>query len=417
MIRVRITTQSRTPMVPALTTRSATRQISAFSGRQSSRRQGATLSEVLVALLIMAIGVISLASLFPIAVLKTAKASQLTTAADMSYNARTWTSLFPHIIQDPDPTDSNNDGAPFNDVGYLPTAYLFDPLALIPGRPVAMPAAVGLLPRYGGGFNGSAAAADRICSNLDSWTMLHEGSVTSINGARTQVQVNNLNLIQGLQWPGANAMRVHLFYNGGKSSHTRMVTSATAGSATLDLSEDANSNGTLDPGEDQNGNGGLDLHTLPAGMTYETARIESRERRFSWLLTLTSDGFIAGSPTQNVLVKVVVYFGRGFSQEEERIYGTPPPGVTVPVLNLAPGSSAVLQEGSKTFTVTWPAGEQPYLKRGGWILDAQAGNWYQVENYSDPALTGGTSSVVTLVTPIQDSSTLVMFPRGVVEVF
>jgi Tfp pilus assembly protein PilV len=97
-------------------------------------RNGSTLSEVLVALLIMAIGVISLASLFPISVLKTAKATQLTTAADICYNARSWCEMYPYIITDPDPNDSNRDSILFNDEGYLPASYLFDPMALAADR-------------------------------------------------------------------------------------------------------------------------------------------------------------------------------------------------------------------------------------------------------------------------------------------
>lgn len=47
---------------------------------------GSTLSEILVALLVMSIGVISVATLFPISVLRTVQATQLTQAAQLRYN-------------------------------------------------------------------------------------------------------------------------------------------------------------------------------------------------------------------------------------------------------------------------------------------------------------------------------------------
>lgn len=52
----------------------------------SKASAGSTLSEILVALLVMSIGVISVATLFPISVLRTAQATQLTQAAQLRYN-------------------------------------------------------------------------------------------------------------------------------------------------------------------------------------------------------------------------------------------------------------------------------------------------------------------------------------------
>ena len=50
-------------------------------------RTGTTLSEVLVSMLIMSIGVVSLAALFPISVLRTAQATQLTHSVFLRNNA------------------------------------------------------------------------------------------------------------------------------------------------------------------------------------------------------------------------------------------------------------------------------------------------------------------------------------------
>lgn len=393
-------------------------------------RGGATLTEALVALGIMAIGVISLASLFPIAVLKTAKANQLTISTDIRYNAEAMIKVFPWIIADPNPADTGPfgvpDGIPFNDYDFSSgRPFLFDPHGCVglfgpavvpPERPVTLPAAVGFLPRYPGGFNG-LAAADSICSGPDTWVLIHDSAVTGITTANTRMDVSDLANVQ-LIWPGPNQMRVQIFYNGGKSSLTRSVTGI-VGSNTLVFSEDVNGNGSLDAGEDQNQNQVLDTHALPAGITYESARLEARERRYTWLLTVrpqdTGASFTGGLGAKPSFdVHVVVYFGRGFSLQEEQVYGTVPAGVPA-ISNGVAGSAVTLNEGNRLFTVTWPAGETPFLKRGGWILDAANGYWYQIENYTDP--TNVTSSTITLSSTILETSTLVVFPRGVADVF
>jgi hypothetical protein len=50
------------------------------------QRRGSSLAEVLVALLVMSIGVVSVASLFPISVLRTVQATQLTNSAQLKYD-------------------------------------------------------------------------------------------------------------------------------------------------------------------------------------------------------------------------------------------------------------------------------------------------------------------------------------------
>lgn len=54
--------------------------------RMRSKRRGVTLSEVLVSLLVMSIGVVAVATLFPLSVLRTIQATQLTNAAQLRYN-------------------------------------------------------------------------------------------------------------------------------------------------------------------------------------------------------------------------------------------------------------------------------------------------------------------------------------------
>lgn len=379
-------------------------------------RSGATLTEALVALMVMAIGVISLASLFPIAVLKTARANQLTAATDLRYNAESMMKLYPWIFSDPNPADTGPngipDGLPFNDYDFAAGgAFLFDPQGLVAdvSRPTAGIPTIGLLPKYAGGFNGSMAAADAITASPDSWKVQHEGPILS--NTATQLDLADLTASQ------FGTQRVHIYYNGGKSSFVRNVTKISG--TTITWSEDfITSNSTLDPGEDQNQNGVLDLHPLPAGITYESAKLETRERRYTWLLTVRPQdvgasftGGLGAKPSFDVTV--VVFFGRGFSLESEQVYGTLP--ATVPAVpNLSPGSTASMPQGSQFFTVSWATGFDPQLKRGGYVLDAQNGYWYQIENYTDPTVG---SSTIKLTTNILETSTLVAFPKAVVDVF
>lgn len=65
-------------------------------------RRGVTLTEVLMSLMIMAIGVTSVISLFPIATLRSAQATKLTNAALLKYNVETLLQMRPELIFDPD---------------------------------------------------------------------------------------------------------------------------------------------------------------------------------------------------------------------------------------------------------------------------------------------------------------------------
>lgn len=68
------------PVIPAVQSR--------YAGRRPQKRRGATLVEVLMALLVMAIGVTSIFTLFPLSILRTIKASQLTNSKLVFENAR-----------------------------------------------------------------------------------------------------------------------------------------------------------------------------------------------------------------------------------------------------------------------------------------------------------------------------------------
>lgn len=89
------------------------------------QRSGATLTEVLMAMMIMAIGVSMVMSLFPISVLRTLQATQLTNATILSQNVKTLLEMDSNIAFDPDynnnsleHTTSGNQNYIVDPVGY-----------------------------------------------------------------------------------------------------------------------------------------------------------------------------------------------------------------------------------------------------------------------------------------------------------
>lgn len=69
-----------------------------YASHTSRARRGVTLSEVLVSTLVMSIGVVALATLFPISVLRSIQASQLTNAANLRYNAEAQVRTVPELV-------------------------------------------------------------------------------------------------------------------------------------------------------------------------------------------------------------------------------------------------------------------------------------------------------------------------------
>ena len=64
--------------------------------------RGVTLTEVLISLMILSLGVVMVMSLFPAAVLKTLQANQITNAAILSYNVDALLAQYPELVFDPD---------------------------------------------------------------------------------------------------------------------------------------------------------------------------------------------------------------------------------------------------------------------------------------------------------------------------
>lgn len=422
-----------------------------------SIRSGSTLTEVLVALMIMSIGLVSLATLFPLATLRAVKASQLTHATDLRYNAETLLEMYPKLISDPDldnnvntlnlPIDyTNNNGAlgrPGNSLATVPIApyrlWVIDPVGWIAADEPSLRNNVNFRDSFGQDLQGNpwthvqrfpfgrinSGLADAFAGQPDAYSTLFEGKVTSLNSVPASVVGATQAVVPG---SGAQSLplgsRLVLLGVDGKSIQTRILTKIDATANTLWWTEDLNTNDSLDNGEDFNGNGGLDHSPLPLTFQPLTLRVEIPERRYSWLLTVRrgSSGLAE--------VDVVVFFSRSLSIDpadprgDEKVYPVRGYNPTTRAIDTNRGFFA----GSAYVNVDYsgaPGAAKPAFKKGGWIFDAGNARWYRIVDVTDNP--SANNAVIRFDPPATVSSprdnngnplgNRAMFPRGVVDVF
>ena len=363
---------------------------------QHQIRRGSTLTEVLIALLIMSIGLVSLAVLFPMSVLRSIKASQLTNATDARYNAESALDQFPMIVRDPDGTTitsgTNFDGTQYTipDIHHWDgpnVYYVFDPLgyAILSNENAPLANNFGnvggmaspLLPRCHGTWS-TQQAADGLVTLPDSWVLQYEGIGTSLNA--TQVTLTGLGAT-GFTIPtlpgGAPAgstpptTRAVLFSGDGAASQSRILTHLNTDTISW--------------------NDSLPASFLANVSGIGKVRIEFQERRYSWLLTVRKDG--AGGAD----VSVVVFFQRRFDPAiDEALYGA----------TFTVGSTSVIN-------VTFPPNSN--LKTGSYIFDVNNCFWYRISNVNVG------SKTITLDVPANLSSPAgggaAMYPRNIVDVY
>jgi hypothetical protein len=221
-----------------------------------------------------------------------------------------------------------------------------------------------------------------------------------------------------------------MFSADGLSSQIRNVTAlvplANGTGSTVIWTEDtdgagpiANTAAGLDPRDiNFNGNRVLDHYPLPLSFVNSgigAVRLEAQDPRYTWLLTMRQP-----SPTNGTAsVDVVVFFNRSIENigTDELLY------------------QASFALGSTQVQVTYPTGVntvtnlplKPFMKKGGYVFDANNAFWYRISNVVDGV--PGTSTV-TLEVPANASNTgltnfntgnlippRAMFPRNIVDVY
>ena len=343
------------------------------TGAPSARRTGATLSEVLIALLIMSIGVISVATLFPLSVLRSVNATQLTHATLLKQNAEALILNYPSILQQAQYSTGTTTVSVFDPLGMqyatLPNGFGNDGGSAL--------AAVTL--RYHGGFS-TQALAEGLVILPDSYdTVLTATGVTLASSPPlTSVDLPSTADLSGV--PNGPLARVLLFDTTGALSESRNVASGGSGISGQTISWD-----TTRP-----------LQYLNAG-NIGSVKVQIQLRRYSWMATIRRDALGTCD------VNVVVFFNRSFADTEEQIYFAPGAAGT---LAFDPAQSVNhLTVDASTYT--------PFVKKGSFVFDFDNGLWYRIQSYTQT----GTNIVCTLDKPPTAGGTRAVFMRGIVDVY
>jgi hypothetical protein len=433
---------------------------------------GSTLAETLVAMLVMSIGVVSLASLFPLAIVRSIQATQLTNATNLRYNAESIIDMNRVMLITNIPPVAPITPPPATEP-QAPQVYAVDPL----GWSIAAESGVATyyriggaagLARWNGGFNTEAAAAGYV-TLPDSWII----QAKSLPEATAAIPINitsvtfpaTVDLISVAYAPPAES-RVVVFNPTTKLSEVRRITGIVGQTVTwaatqplpLSVLEDQDGNNTLGATEDYNGNGILD----PVGDVW----IETRDRRYTWLLNVRRYGNRAN-------IEVVSFMGREFTSDDEQAYaanfytsvGRDGVGIPTSATNAddwlgadnRPGIAGFDDDGDGTidnntggpngtgelgwpgtddsrtiYNVTWAAGTTPpTIRKGGWVLDPLHARWYRISGIYDSishqpvqslSTFSGNSVDLTIDRDLIEVSTpaipgTAIFMRGVIEVY
>lgn len=388
---------------------------SASRSGNSPGHRGVTLTEVLMSLMIMSIGVTSVLVLFPISTLRSIQANQLTHGAINKYNVEALLQSDPRWIVDPD-RDGN-----LIEHFQLPASrnYVVDPLgfythwadgnggfASVFGNDGT--SAYGTLQRFGGGLTTvqgiGVDSAGVTTADLEALKLLALSTVNQGDGWITDIDatpvglINSPNGIIGVQLPppseldlsavGTSRMmlpgtapldflipdpelyRVVLYSEDNLHVQAYPLTHITPANA-VTWSEDTDGDGTGDHDFNMSGtlNAPEDIRPLPAEFENQVSRVLLQSRRmndFSWFLTVRrrSDGFVRS-------VDIVVRFTNGVDLKDERLY------------------EATFVKGTNVIGLRYPAdGTTPPLKRGKFIFDAQNARWYRIQDFRERPASG-----------------------------
>ena len=388
----------------------------------NSRRRGSTLTELLMALMVMSIGVISLATLFPISALRVAEATHMTNSTILRHQAEGLMDALPPMAFDPDGTPATSHNG---------SSYVVDPLGVWNlGTQLSLPLNDPTLTRYEYNrpsvvtrpllgvqtrYLGEDASAPGLFSNLevtreltslpDTMTLVAEAtvadpftSVTSNPNTLTFPTTDGMDALGAsitatlaLASPPADAgWRVTLFDATGRFSEIKTVSVDAAnagGSATVTFDEP------------------LSAKLTAAGVGL--VRLELVDDFYTFMYSVRNS---AG----NINVDIVVFFKRDFSELSQQLYvgdlrrfdlgaGMPPTpgrdgiddngdGIIDDVREIgAPGSD---DTENSSVIVNWDPSlysadvEKPVLRRGGYIFDPANGFWYRIQAVASADVNG-----------------------------
>jgi len=408
----------------------------------SAPRGGVTLVEVLMSLLVVGIGLVSVAVLFPLSILRTIEATQLTSATMMRYNAEQMIEAFPEFLFDPDGNANWNEHAGTN--------YIIDPLGEValtslPGDAFGMPsgpavpfAGIPALPRFRGGRYEAPpfAAAPQVLPGInaanfvtlpDSWDTLLDQEDALPNTLDNTVATGPSIILPGAfaatgltanyaSGAGQPVYRAIFFDVTGDVSHTRVLTGIDSATDTLTWDNPL-------PRIDTDSDGIVDADFTPA-----TAWLQVQEQHYSWMLTVRRQigNVVAVGPPffisdEAAEVDVVVFFNRAPGNEGPL---SVPPSVNDP---LAENAYPLLEPGFKigvpSVSIDWGTNSEPFLKEGTFIFDPENARWYRILKITS---LGDTRARLDLDRGAESDSTfsdnagelgLGVFMKGIVDVY
>lgn len=427
------------------------RRLTLSAPHTGSGRRGATLMEVLIAVMITSIGLVAIMSMFPLSVLRSVRATQITSSTTARLNVETMMDVYQNMIKNPvsyatDGTDSKSD-PPVNGFGLTTYTYVIDPVGfnVVQGLGLTIGSSANkyenqpehyfgnnpgslpwsstppgtpwlTVPRYPLTWR-SLAAADSVVTLPDSWMLQFEANgqnpQTDAKAAAgpTQIDVPGLGA-SGFALPTYPSARVVIFSPDGGASQTRIITKVSGD--TVSWTENAT-------GVDANGNNIMDDYPLPTGFlnlfvtdskgvknnVSGNVRVEIQERRYTWLLTVRQQASGLSSD-----IDVVVFFNRPFESiaDDEVLY------------------PAQFNLSSTQAKVSYQQANKPFLRKGNFVFDANNAYWYRISNVQPDLPTaqpGVLQANITLEMPANAASPVVnnvlqgkaMFPRAVVDVF
>ena len=369
----------------------------------SSSHAGVTISEVLISMVIMAIGVVSLATLFPASVLRSIQASQLTNSALLSKNAKARltydTSLLSNrVVLIPNIQSLN----PVNP----PTTAMIDPFGTVIDSSTNqsrynLPTTMG--GQQGGGVkrvagNTSGVSNQQFAEGLamlpDSWSLVRQDSIIGgyTSGSHQLALASSADNFTDIIPRTLSAA-------GSTNPLYRMVVLDATGRYAFRRTIRQVLNGNQLSWADPNGSYENDL---PANFMPARCRVEVRDNRYTWMLTVRKRPLTSDLISWKAEADLVVFFNRSFKVADEVLITTiqPTPSGSGG-FDRQPGLAGVddnLDGRLDNFTTNtisgeddWPGSDDlrtvsytgslpPYLKKGSYLLETSQARWYRVVN-------------------------------------
>ncbi len=421
-------------------------------------RAGTTLTEVLMSLLIMSIGVMQVATLFPIAALRTLEANKQTNTTVSRFTIESLIDVDPQLVHNPDgvfPPGAAVDATPYNGPSFRGQTYLVDPIGWqgfnsdpttpanpLPGSPVLAPFPVGAAPRdyFGnevpaavnwalprrytgatlfpaGGYPTNATAlivarirAAQLMVQPDNWKLVTEGQY-EVGGPTTSITSvtldgdADLSLVTATGIATGSIYRVVIFDIDGTHSETRPLAAAPTGQS-VSWASPLPTRFEVSPSTGATPNIGK-------------VRIEVADQVYSSMLSVRK------RPGGAASIDVVVFFKRNFDPNHERVFegdfrmwdmganGVPGGAGDDNGINGANDPGELGYPGSDDVpngivTLKCPSSatddERPNPRRGGYIYDTKNGLWYRVRAIQNKLFGVGAGSNEDWVDVVLDES-------------